>query len=214
MKLKYYLRGFGTGVLFATVVLMITFEIKKSFGAGGDPASSGNLPETTVLNAEESSRNQEMTSQDQSGPDEPGTDSTQEIPGTDGENSEDMSSDVSEASTEESTPDIPENTEEVTTDILPEPDTTTMDQEPDTIPEPDTTADSGDRETVTFVISSGMISNTAASILEELGVVESGYDFNMYLYNNGYESKLRVGTYEIPKGASYEEITRIITGGR
>ena len=44
--------------------------------------------------------------------------------------------------------------------------------------------------------------------------MESGYDFNMYLYNNGYESKLRVGTYEIPKGASYEEITRIITGGR
>ena len=67
---------------------------------------------------------------------------------------------------------------------------------------------------MTFVISSGMISNTAAGILEELGVVESGYDFNMYLYNNGYESKLRVGTYEIPKGASYEEITRIITGGR
>ncbi len=151
---------------------------------------------------------------DQSGPDEPGTDSTQEIPGPDGENSEDMSSDVSEAFTEESTPDITGNTEEVTTDILPEPDTTTMDQEPDTIPEPDTTADSGDRETVTFVISSGMISNTAAGILEELGVVESGYDFNMYLYNNGYESKLRVGTYEIPKGASYEEITRIITGGR
>ena len=44
--------------------------------------------------------------------------------------------------------------------------------------------------------------------------MESEYDFNMYLYNNGYESKLRVGTYEIPKGASYEEITRIITGGR
>ena len=214
MKLKYYLRGFGTGVVFATVVLMITFGIKTGFGAGGDSASSGNLPETTVLNAEESGGNQEMTSPDQSGPDEPGTDSTQEIPGPDGENSEDMSSDVSEASTEESTPDITGNTEEVTTDILPEPDTTTMDQEPDTIPEPDTTADSGDRETVTFVISSGMISNTAAGILEELGVVESGYDFNMYLYNNGYESKLRVGTYEIPKGASYEEITRIITGGR
>lgn len=214
MKLKYYLRGFGTGVVFATVVLMITFGIKKSFGAGADSASSGNLPETTVLSAEESSGNQEMTSPDQSGPDEPGTDPTQELPGPDGENSEDMSSDVSEASTEESTPDITGNTEEVTTDILPEPDTTTMDQEPDTIPEPDTTADSGDRETVTFVISSGMISNTAAGILEELGVVESGYDFNMYLYNNGYESKLRVGTYEIPKGASYEEITRIITGGR
>ncbi len=214
MKLKYYLRGIGTGVLFATVVLMITFGIKKGFGAGGDSASSGNLPETTVLNAEESSGNQEMTSPDQSGPDDPGTDLTQEIPGPDGENSEDMSSDVSEASTEESTSDITGNTEEVTTDILPEPDITTLDPEPDTIPEPDTTADSGDRETVTFVISSGMISNTAASILEELGIVESGYDFNMYLYNNGYESKLRVGTYEIPKGASYEEITRIITGGR
>lgn len=201
MKLKYYLRGFGTGVLFATVVLMITFGIKKSLGSGNDSAGSENLPEetTTVLNADESSVNPEMTSQDQSGPEEPGTDVTQE------------------------------NTEEVTTDAPPEPDTTTPEPditipEPDTTtleldttasePEPDTTEDSGDREMVTFVITSGMISNTAADLLEELGVVESGYDFNMYLYNNGYESKLRVGTYEIPKGASYEEITRIITGGR
>ena len=186
MKLKYYLRGFGTGVLFATIVLMITFGIKKSFGAGGNSASSGNLPETTVMNVEESSGDQESTSGNPAGPEEPVT--------------------------EEDTSEFSGNTEEITTDVPPEPDTTT--QETDTIPEPDTTTDSGDRETVTFVITSGMISNTAASILEELGVVESGYDFNMYLYNNGYESKLRVGTYEIPKGASYEEITRIITGGR
>ncbi len=212
MKLKYYLRGFGTGVLFATIVLMITFGIKKSFGAGDNSASSGNLPETTVMNVEESSGDQESTSGNPAGPEEPVTDLTQEIPDSDGETSDDMSSDVSETSTEEDTSEFSGNTEEITTDVPPEPDTTT--QETDTIPEPDTTTDSGHRETVTFVITSGMISNTAASILEELGVVESGYDFNMYLYNNGYESKLRVGTYEIPKGASYEEITRIITGGR
>ncbi|MCI8668382.1 MAG: endolytic transglycosylase MltG [Lachnospiraceae bacterium] len=207
MKLKYYLRGFGTGVLFATVVLMIALGINKSFGSGGNSASSGNLPETTVGNAEESSGNQEMTSQDQSSSEESET-------VLDEVTSEDMTSDVGGVSTEDSTSDFTGNMEETTTDVLSEPNTTTV--EPDTIPqpEPDTTADSGDRETVTFVISSGMISNTAANILEELGVVESGYDFNMYLYNNGYESKLRVGTYEIPKGASYEEITRIITGGR
>ena len=62
-----------------------------------------------------------------------------------------------------------------------------------------------------MIISSGMISNTVANILEELGVVDSGYEFNMYLHNNGYSSKLRVGTFEITKGASYEDIARTIT---
>lgn len=216
MKLKYYLRGFGTGVLFATVILMITFGIKKNIGSGGNSASSGNLPEITVSDASESSPDGESTSQNQGVIDEPGTDLIQDIPDSGEDTSEDNSSDFSEDPTTESTPDFIQNTENQTTDMPAEPDTTTMEPEPDTIPEPepDTTVDGGDRETVTFVITSGMISNTAASILEELGVVESGYDFNMYLYNNGYESKLRVGTYEIPKGASYEEITRIITGGR
>lgn len=180
MKLKYYLRGFGTGVLFATIILMITFEINENMGSNSHTASSGNLPVTENIDGAESDRNI-----------------------TEGEATTDFSPDT----TEESIKDSGQNNETETTDIFGEPDTTTMSPELNTdVP------DGGNTETVTFVITSGMISNTAASILEELGVVESGYDFNMYLYNNGYESRLRVGTYEIPIGASYEEIARIITG--
>ncbi len=64
---------------------------------------------------------------------------------------------------------------------------------------------------IVVVLPGGSDSNTCARVLRESGVVVDGADFNRYLVNSGLDRKVRSGTKQIPKGASYEEIASIIT---
>ena len=64
---------------------------------------------------------------------------------------------------------------------------------------------------IVVVLPGGSESNTCARILRESGVLEDGADFNRYLVSSGLDRKIRSGTKQIPKGASYEEIASIIT---
>lgn len=67
-------------------------------------------------------------------------------------------------------------------------------------------------ETVTITIRSGESSVTVSKTLEAAGLVESASAYDRFLCENGYDRKIRVGTYEIPVGASEEEIAEIIAG--
>ncbi|MDE6128237.1 MAG: hypothetical protein K2G16_03490, partial [Lachnospiraceae bacterium] len=66
-------------------------------------------------------------------------------------------------------------------------------------------------DTVTIVISSGQSSGAVSRTLADAGLVEDAKEYDKYLCANGYDKKIRVGSYEIPKGASEEEIALIIT---
>ena len=192
MKFKYYLRGFGVGVIFATVVLMFAFALHDNKPTGVVNSSGNAIKKENIT----TTKSKEEISKDTT---EAVKETTSEIETT----LENITPETTITTSEISTPEV--STEE-----------TSMPETPEIVEEttPDTTvvntpASTG--ETVTLVITSGMTSNRASDILQELGVVESGYDLNMFLYNNGYESKLRVGSFEIPKGASYQEIADIIT---
>ena len=73
------------------------------------------------------------------------------------------------------------------------------------------TADSSDVSYVVVVLPSGSESDTCARILRESGVIEDGVAFNKYLVSSGQDRKIRSGTKQIPRGASFEEIASIIT---
>lgn len=47
--------------------------------------------------------------------------------------------------------------------------------------------------------------------LQEAGLVSSASEFDRYLYQNGYDKRIRTGVFEIPAGADAEEIAKIIT---
>lgn len=194
MKLKYYLRGFGTGVLFATLVLMVAFQIDKSVqpldkhkekettnkAAENEMESNSVDHDTMVSIVDETEESDAKESDSIEG--EEGATSTQET-------SQEENSSEEETTKETEAPTTPPETEEITS-------------------AQETTA--SDNSTAILVITAGMNSITASALLEDLGVVEDGEDYNLYLHNNGYSSKLKIGTYEIKKGASYEEITAII----
>ena len=61
-------------------------------------------------------------------------------------------------------------------------------------------------------ISSGDGSYTVAKKLSDAGVVSSADAYDNFLCANGYDKKLRPGTFEIPANASEEQIARIVTG--
>ena len=88
-------------------------------------------------------------------------------------------------------------------------------------PEPVSGAVSGDetdaesKGSVTIEIVSGEGSFSVCTKLEEAGLIASASSFDRYLYDKGYDRKLRIGTHEIPTDAKPEEIAEIVAfGGR
>lgn len=64
----------------------------------------------------------------------------------------------------------------------------------------------------TITVNHGDGSYTVAKKLEDVGVVTSAATFDSFLCQNGYDKRLRTGTFTIPADASDEQIARIVTG--
>ena len=78
---------------------------------------------------------------------------------------------------------------------------------PTTVPSPTGSV----AETRTVTVAKGMWSAEFARAAQRAGLVENAEEFDAYLIRNGYASKIRVGTYELPVGASYYEIAEAVT---
>ncbi len=65
---------------------------------------------------------------------------------------------------------------------------------------------------VTITISRGDGSYTVSKKLADAGVVSSAEAYDRFLCQNGFDKKIRTGTYTIPSDASDEQMARIITG--
>ncbi len=67
-------------------------------------------------------------------------------------------------------------------------------------------------ESYTVEVKSGQDSYTVCEKLEEIGLIASASDFDRYLYQSGYDKKIRAGKHEIPADADTEEIAQILAG--
>ncbi len=70
------------------------------------------------------------------------------------------------------------------------------------------------KEAVIFEIQKGESSDTISEKLEEMGLVENAVSYNQYLCDKGYDRKLNIGTYQLKIGMTEEEIAKIITRTR
>ena len=182
MKLKYYLRGLGIGILVTTVILSLAGVGRKNM-----------TDEEVVKRAKELGMVESTLLSDL--PDQTKTD---EVRPTEPEIS--LQPETSEPEESASTPETPVAPEE--TPVAPE--------ETPVSPE-DGNPDIPAGETVTLVIGRGESSTTVSKNLKKAGIVEDVAAFDRFLCNNGYDKKIITGTYEIPYGASEEEIAKIIT---
>ncbi len=189
MKLKYYLRGLGIGILVTTVILSLAGVGRKNM-----------TDEEVVKRAKELGMVESTLLSDL--PDQTKTD---EVRPTEPEIS--LQPETSEPEESASTPETPVAPEE--TPVAPEETPVAPEETP--VSTEDGNPDTPAGETVTLVIGRGESSTTVSKNLKKAGIVEDAAAFDRFLCNNGYDKKIITGTYEIPYGASEEEIAKIIT---
>lgn len=198
MKLKYYLRGLGIGMIVTALILGISFSHRQGqetqiltddqIRERAEQLGMVDSSELTLAALQNSVQQaQENTEKTEASP-EPDTEETTTI-------------------SEPETTVAPENTTEPETTAAPE---NTV--EPEATPQPETIAASEASQTVTVTIKKGASSGSVSNRLQEAGLVEDAKSFDNYLCNNGYSRSINPGTYEIIPGTSEEEIAKIITG--
>lgn len=190
MKLKYYLRGLGAGILFATIVLFISYSYKMSDGQIKKRAEELGM----VYAGKEEQTTADIDNESTGGNGETGDKASSE---------ETESTNIAgQTSTNEPTSD---NKEETTT---PEPTTPEPTTEA-TTPEPTTPNEKVEKCELTVTGSTS--SNDVAYALANAGIIEDAEEFNDYLCDNGYDRRIQNGTYTITSDMSYEDIAKLIT---
>ena len=193
MKLKYYLRGLGIGILVTAVIMGVTQgsrketlsdrEIRERAAALGMVEPGNSLAD---LEAAE-------------------TPAATEIP---------------EAAETPAATEIPEAIETPAATETPEAaETPAATEAPAATETPEVTARPTQRpaeeeegSSYTFEIQAGDSSYQVAYRLQQAGLVADARDFDNYLCSKGYDRKLKTGSYEIPETATEEEISEILCG--
>ena len=188
MKLKYYLRGLGIGMIVTALILGISFSHRQG-------------QETQILTDDQIRERAEQL----------GMVDSSELTLAALQNSVQQqaqeNTEKTEAAPEPETEEAMTTTSEPETTVAPE---NTM--EPEATPQPETIVASEAAQTVTVTVKKGASSGSVSSQLQEAGLVEDAKTFDNYLCNNGYSRSINPGTYEIVPGTSEEEIAKIITG--
>lgn len=197
MKVKYYMRGIGIGIILTILITslgnksMTEEEIKQAareLGMVEQTTTSGiNLEE--LKNEQNQEEETESSSEDLTVTPEPAKDTEPTV------------------TTEPTT--TPEQTVTAEPTVTPE-SAATPTPEPTKIPEKESTS-SGNTGIIEVDIKQGMYSEAVSKKMEEAGLVEDWSVFNKYLIDHGYASKIRYKLYKIPAGASFYEIAELIT---
>lgn len=188
MKLKYYLRGLGVGIVTTAIICSIangmgkeslTTEqiIQKAQALGMVSQDDYNVVKNDLASAKKSI--------------------------SDLQNQQDES----KASTEEKGNQESEtnNTDEVTNE--------TDSTDSDHVTTQETFIEGSVSETtVKFDITPGMSSQAVSNLLEEKGIIPDATDFNNYVVESGNVNNLQVGEYEVKSGESYDTIIGKLTG--
>lgn len=218
MKLKYFLRGVGMGIIITTLILMIGFNTKgkmtddqiinRALELGLVYSSnSDGLELATATVAEPSSSSQAETNAAQTTATQSAEAQTTATETTTAENTTTEAVTTETATTEAATTETA-TTEAATTEAATietyVAETTT--EKPVSV---ETTA-----ESYTFSIQGGTSSYRVAVDLYEHGMVDNPDTFDEYLENTGYSNIIRIGQFTVTRGMSYEDIALIITGRR
>lgn len=223
MERKYYLRGLGLGIAVTAVIMGIVSPGNKTMTNDEIIARAKELGmvENTVL---ADAGRDEADDENASGGNTVGRDITDLLPQDKAENSQDEQAEQSEVQDDVTVTGDGENRED--DDDTEEPDiqtesdndagkadtvpVTADDEEIGEIKEPDEIVTASTVRVIT--INSGDSSYTVAKKLADVGVVASAGNFDTFLCENGYDKRLRTGSFSIPADASDEQIARIVTG--
>lgn len=236
MERKYYLRGLGVGIAVTAIIMGIAVSDDKAMtdeeimararklgmventvlADSGDANDQDAYKEESGTAGEEQPKDQESASGQGADADGAGANDGNDAEADPiGEARPDGQETDSAAGNEEERQE-PEETEGQTVPAQEEESAGTGDAEPADGSQADKAEDVREGITSatvkTITISHGDGSYTVARKLADVGVVTSADSFDTFLCQNGYDKRLRAGTFSIPADASDEQIARIVTG--
>lgn len=232
MERKYYLRGLGLGIAMTAIIMGVALPGNKTMTDEEIIARAkelGMVEENTVLsdmddeNMEEDADDGNTDVQDAGRQQEP-VEAEPNVPVSDdtvtseNENENEETADLEEDDTTgDGTDEIVDGADDEPEDI-----TSVTDNEETVLPQQQERENDKPQEDANTIITSAAIktitvnsgdgSYTVARKLADVGVVTSAESFDTFLCQNGYDKRLRTGTFSIPADASDEQIARIVTG--
>lgn len=203
MKLKYYLRGLGIGMIVTALILGISFSNRQDQTSQimTDDQIRERAAELGMVDSSELTLAALQNSEKQ-----PTEGTPEETTQTQDQNNIEAEPETTVPAETQATVE-PETTQE--SEATTEPEKTAG---PETTAEPEVTEAPQRTQTASITIQRGDDSGSASRRLYEAGLVENAKAFDNYLCNNGYSRSINPGTYEIAPGTSEEEIAKIITG--
>lgn len=223
MKLRYYLRGLGIGIVITALLMGLTKGGAKETLSDDEiiaRAEALGMVQSSVLssdlNHEEQgedgvtvSYNTALDEPDIAAlPDGAGTDQTGDVAGVVDTEATDKTADAADTVDSEKVADAVDS--EKVADAAGDSEGSTKASDTDVADNSTKATDTTGAATITVTINSGDGSDTVARHLAELGVITDAGDFDRYLCQNGYDKKLATGNHEINAGAGYQEIAEIL----
>lgn len=224
MKLKYYLRGLGIGMLVAALVLILSGKTGEGMSDEAVKRRAAELgmveKDKTVLSdiGDGAAAGEDAEEGNLSKTPDAGTDFA--LPEGEGQNSAETPGDGEAMQSE-----LPEEQNEATQESLGEqseasPEETEeqalareIEQKADEVADraKEVAENSVPENTITLEVRRGDSSVSVARRAAEAGLVQSAADFDVFLCQNGYDKRISIGSYEIAVGASEKEIADTIT---
>lgn len=215
MKIRYYLRGLGLGILVTAIFFMVSGKNSQPMSDEMIKARAKELgmsesvvlselsteEETTEENTTEITTNEEVTTEQVEEETTVTEETVSEEPVSEETEAEEISSEeaVSEESTEETVVEVASQS------------SSTQEAEPES-ETPENTA--SNTEPVTITVNRGEGSDTVSRRLQEAGLVADAYEYDKYLMANGYDKRIGAGEHVIPAGATWEDIAKTLCNMR
>ncbi len=226
MRLKYFLRGLGIGIVVTTIILAIShnagrrmsdsevIERAKELGMAYTTAAQENSTESAADTTEPETDTTEPVTTGQESPTDTEAGSTAETESSEASTTvQETTTGIRETTTQQGTTTQETTTQETTATRAAQESTTETTHEASATEAETTQAENESTETeastvitYTLTIASGMSSNTVCDILKKNGIIADSGDFDRFLVSNGYADRIRVGSFEVNSGMSYDEL--------
>lgn len=231
MRLKYFLRGLGIGIVVTTIILAISHNAgrrmsdsevigrAKELGMAYTTAAQENSTESAAETTETETDTTEPVTTGQESTTDTEAGSTAETESSEASTTAQETTGVRETTTQQETTTQETTIQETTTTRAAQESTTETTHEASTTEAETTQAENESTETeastvitYTLTIASGMSSNTVCDILKKNGIIADSGDFDRFLVSSGYADRIRVGSFEVNSGMSYDELAAVFCG--
>ncbi len=205
MKIRYYLRGLGLGVLVTAIFFMVSDNSSTTLSDEQikERARKLGMTESVVL-AELPTEETTVEA------------TTIEETVTEENVTEEFSTE--EIVTEETTVEEPVEEEETVTEVYEttveesvEEETSEEEEHEVTSEAPETEENFGtNTEPVLITVNRGEGSDTVSKRMQDAGLVADAHEYDRYLMTNGYDKRIGAGEHLIPVGATWEDMAKIL----